>query len=551
MLYFLTLLTFADCPNPEPFKEVFWGDLHVHTVHSLDASLQGTKQTHQQAYAFAKGEIETNGQRLGIPLDFVAITDHAEFLGELDICSDFNLKGYDSMACRLYRSHPRTAFVLLNSTLSKSPKGTPAVVERWRMCRRDGVECAERAQHVWTELNQVAEENNDPCSFTTFPAYEWSASPKTNNLHRNILFLNAEIPTRPISYFDQPTPEQLWNALDEECSGSCDYLSIPHNSNLSGGRMFASFEQVSEDGLQEYARLRLEHEPLVEIFQHKGASECSPYGPDEECLFEYVPFNNLIADRYNGWLTQKPSEQDFVRWALKEGLVFEYHTELNPYRNGFVASTDTHLGTPGLVEEEMFVGHGGAGESSSEGLVDSPYFNPGGLTGVWAVENTREAIFHALKNREVYGTSGPRIELRFFATSQPIDAECGTDEWLTEAYQGTAMGGIGTGLRFFHVWVKPDEQSNPIQHIQIVRGWLDGTEAQEHVYSVPSKNEGLECITWEAHRISSERAFYYARVLETPTKRWSANICENEVWPDSIEQLVQERAWSSPIWIQD
>ena len=184
--------------------------------------------------------------------------------------------------------------------------------------------------------------------------------------------------------------------------------------------MFASHDELDEDTLQEYARQRLEHEPLVEIFQHKGSSECSPYGPDEECLFEYIPFNNLIADRYNGWLTQKPSDQDFVRSALKEGLVFEYHTELNPYRYGFVASTDTHLGTPGLVDEDMFMGHGGAGESSSEGLVDSPYFNPGGLTGVWAPENTRKAIFNALKNREVYGTSGPRIELRFFATATPI-----------------------------------------------------------------------------------------------------------------------------------
>ena len=149
--------------------------------------------------------------------------------------------------------------------------------------------------------------------------------PKQVIFIETFLFLNATTPLRPVSYFDQPTPEQLWEALDEECAGACDYLSIPHNSNLSGGRMFAAYDELDEDTLQEYARQELEHEPLVEIFQHKGSSECSPYGPDEECLFEYVPFNNLIADRYNGWLTQKPSEQDFVRWALKEGLVFEYH----------------------------------------------------------------------------------------------------------------------------------------------------------------------------------------------------------------------------------
>ena len=151
----------------------------------------------------------------------------------------------------------------------------------------------------------------------------------------------------------------------------------------------------------------------------------------------------------------------------------------------------------------------------------------------------------------MYGTSGPRIELRFFATATPIDAECGTDEWLAEAYEGTAMGGVGTGHRFFHVWVKPDERSNPIQHIQIVRGWLDGTDPQEKVYSVPSENEGLECLTWEAPRTSTEMAFYYVRVLEVPTQRWSANSCEREACPDSIEQLVQERAWSSPIWIRN
>jgi hypothetical protein len=551
MLYFIVSLAIAECPNAEPLKSVFWGDLHVHTAHSLDASLQGTTQTHQQAYAFAKGEIETQGQRLLVPLDFVAITDHAEFLGEIDICSDPNQQGYKSLSCRLYRSHSRAAFILLNSTLSKSPKGDPLSLERWRMCRREGVECDQRAIATWAEMQSVAEGNNEPCSFTTFHAYEWSASPKTNNLHRNIVFMNRETPKRPISYFDQPTPEQLWDALDDECIWPCDYLSIPHNSNLSGGRMFVPYSEGDEEELRQYARKRIEHEPLIEIFQHKGSSECSPFGPDEQCTFEYVPFNNLIADRYNGRLTQTPTDQDFVRWALKEGLVFEYHTELNPYMYGFVSSTDTHLGTPGLVDEEQFVGHGGAGESSEDGLVDSPYFNPGGLTGVWATENTRASLFTALKNREVYGTSGPRIELRFFATNTANDATCGSDDWLHNAYQGTSMGGTGDGYSFFHVWVSPDEDSNPIQDIQIIKGWLDGTKPEETIYSVKSKNSGLECISWEDPDPSSGLSFYYARVLEEPSARWSVSECQQETCPDSIQQLIQERAWSSPIWIHN
>ena len=563
-VYWLSFLSLsmAECPHYQETRSVFWGDLHVHTAHSLDAALQGTLTSHQQAYDFAKGQpVRLGGQKenqLERALDFVAITDHAEFFGETQICTDNNREGYSSVTCRLYRNHPSLAFLFLNAKLSQQPKGNPAQVRRLRLCNKRGVDCGGVAEEVWLEQNRLAASNNQHCTFTTFPAYEWSASPRTQNLHRNIIFQSDQVPSRAISYFDSPTPIQLWSALDQACVDGCSYISIPHNSNLCSGKMFLPYREEDKEALVIQAQHHADHEFLVEIFQHKGSSECYPTLTDEHCSFEYLPFNNLIADRYDGFLTKQPTEQDFVRTALKEGLLYQENGIVNPYQLGFVAATDTHLGAPGLVEEETFTGHGGAGSSSEdpgEGLPDSPYFNGGGLTAVWAEENTRASLFASFQRREVYGTSGPRISLRFFATSRKIEGDCGTTEWLREAYQsGTPMGGEieNSGDIHFYILTEKDALSSGLETAQIIKGWIDEGETKEKIYSLALlDNQARHCLHWQDPDATQGRAFYYVRVLEKERPRWSKEACAKNRCPEMISDMIQERAWSSPIWLHD
>ena len=370
-----------------------------------------------------------------------------------------------------------------------------------------------------------------------------------------MIFGNEHTPTRATSYFDSPTAPQLWDSLDQTCTDACEYITIPHNSNLSAGKMFLPYQKEDHD-LINYAHLRAEHEPLVEIFQHKGSSECYPTQSDEFCSFEYLPFNNLIADRYDGFLTNPPSEQDFLRSVLKQGLIYEANGLPNPHKFGFVASTDTHLGAAGMVNEEEFIGHGGAGKASSNSgsLADSPYFNPGGLTAVWAEENSRGAIFSAFQQREVYGTSGPRISLRFFATREKLQGTCGSKEWLEQAYKkGVPMGGEleKHDDTHFYILVSQDPLSQPLERVQLIKAWLeDGTTKEEIDSLILSPAQTTHCLRWQDPSPPTNTAFYYARVLEKPSPRWSKKACQTNPCPDEIPEMIQERAWSSPIWIE-
>ncbi len=224
-----------------------------------------------------------------------------------------------------------------------------------------------------------------------------------------------------MSYVEYPRPENLWRALDSYCNddNNCASLTIPHNSNMSGDILFRREKIILgyTDFDEEYVSLRNRYEPLIEIFQHKGDSECSRTA-DEFCGFEKFPFDNLIADRYSGYLTKEPGVNSFVRSALKSGLELENQWGTNPFKYGVVASTDTHLGTPGLVDENNYPGHGGAGADNGEqivaGLSDLISFGPGGLAILWAEENSRDYLFDAMRRREAQGTSGPRILLRMY-----------------------------------------------------------------------------------------------------------------------------------------
>ena len=616
-----------DCDTVDALRQPFFGDLHVHTSRSLDADMQGTRLDPDEAYLFAKGQTvdiqpyDENGNALRTltidrPLDFAMVSDHAEFFGESSICEETNpppqglVAEYNSPTCVSYRRRTEDDFEIINSQLSKLPNLATGLVARHAdVCGEDGQTCFDESITFWNEIQQATDSAYDrtsACTFTTFVGYEWTGSPEGKNLHRNIVFQNATVPTRPTSYFEAPYIESLWDALENDCTASgsgCDFLTIPHNSNLSTGLFFKDQDRNGQPYDQALALRRQTHEPLIEVMQHKGQSECSTTSSpaDELCGFEVLTYNNLAGPALG--VHFPPKDKDYIREALKKGLAMEQDLGANPFKHGMIGSTDTHLGTPGAVAEEGYPGHGGAGTPAREGLpsglVDIPDFNPGGLTVLWAEENSRESLFAAMRRREAYATSGTRPVVRFFGGFGLDPTLCSSSTQIEDAdAQGVPMGSDlppfvqGESPRFFVSAIKDSGTINQpgidLQRIQIVKGWVDANgDPHELVYEVagdPENGATVDintcepqgagfaelCSVWTDPDFDpSERAFYYARVLENPTCRWTKfqcnaggvdcsvpatfapgsgfeGCCDGELpaFPDTI----QERAWTSPIW---
>ena len=606
----------AACTDYEALRRPFFGDLHVHTALSLDASTQGTRNRPADAYRFARGErigiqpYDRDGQplrelRLARPLDFAAVTDHAELLGEAHICSSPGLDGYDAWICRIYRDYPRVAFFVLNFRASRGDAAEPPT--RFDFCGAGGERCLEAARTPWREIREAAEAAYDrgpECRFTSLVGYEWTgAAGPGNNLHRNVIFRNAVVPDLPSSFIDTPAPELLWRKLRETCIAAgtgCDALVIPHNSNLSGGRMFATVNANGSPMTADVARLNAELEPLVEVMQHKGSSECmrGVDTADELCSFETLEMNNFNG-RYVPYLAEKPVPRQFVRSILREGLVQEARIGVNPFKFGIVASTDTHLGASGAVEEDAeYKGNGGAGTPARDevpkGLPDAWDFNPGGLAVIWAEENSRDALFAALRRKEVYGTSGTRHVVRFFGGYGYGDDLCTRSDLAARGYAGgVPMGGdlpappAGGAPRFVVSALRDPgterQAGTKLQRLQVVKGWLgrDGV-THERVYDVagdPANTASVDrasceprgpgadalCAVWTDPAFDpAERAVWYARVVENPTCRWTTRACNAggvrcedpaTVGPGfeaccepKVPKTVQERSWTSPIW---
>lgn len=614
-------------PNPAGFcrgfnadRNPYFGDLHVHTKYSLDASTQGTSLSPHDAYRFALGERvgiqphDANGMplrftQLARPLDFAAVTDHAEFFGETEICTNPIYLEYNSPECQFYRRDPDNAFIVFNAQLSGV--GTPTAdggktVNRFAYCGPGGATCLAAARTPWQDVQAAAEsfyDRSPDCRFTSFVAYEWTGSPASNSLHRNVVFKTEKVPMLPISFFDAAAPQFLWKGLAEQCKTAegCDYLTIAHNSNLAGGTYFQTTDDSGAPYDRAFAEARQRNEPMAEIYQHKGQSEClNTMGAgmtDEACGFELLPYNSLVGDRFGGVGTAPPVERDFLREALKEGLLKEQQLGANPFKYGFIGSSDTHIATPGNVAETPFPGHGGNGAGARtelpKGLTEAIEYSPGGLAVLWAEENTRESLWAALKRKEAYGTSGTRPIVRFFGGfNLPTDL-CQQGLARRGYALGVPMGGdlgaapAGAKLRFAVSALRDPgaagDRSQPLQQLQIIKGWVDANGAkQERVLTVAGDpNNGATvnlsdcstngagfaslCTVWEDASFNpNEAAFYYARVLENPSCRWSTLQCNaggvDCARPETVTEgfedccnadypkTIQERAWTSPIW---
>ena len=593
--------TQAPCPDRDPMRRVYWGDLHVHTALSMDAWIFQTRSRPADAYRFARGEsirlapLDENGKgtrpvKINRPLDFAAVTDHANSMGGVRLCTTPGSAVYDSEICVRYRRPFRPGGL---------KEGAADIVERTTslasepLCGPGGGRCRDGLLEAWQETQLAAAKANDRCAFTTFVAYEYTATPKMTKIHRNIIFRGETVPEVPISFDDEPTARGLWNQLDRQCIDAgtgCDVLSIPHNANLSNGQLFTVEKPEGSTRAQqaEWAAQRKRLEPVVEMIQKKGESECRAglwkvLGADEDCDFEKIraadPFEDCEDGKGWGALgrTGCVSRLDYARYALIEGLREEERIGVNPYAFGMIGATDIHTGNPGPTEEW---------ETDALMRFPQPGNTTGGLAGVWAEENTREAIFDALRRREVYATSGPRMTVRMFAGwDLPADL-CGRANALSTAdAQGVPMGsdlparsGQKTGPRFYVSALRdPGSESHPgglLQRVQIVKGWAgaDGTFHQQVVDAVGNPDNGASvdtdtctpkgpgstslCAVWQDPSFDpAQRAVYYARVLENPSCRASGWMCrpglENrprECDDPALPMTTQERAWTSPVW---
>ena len=603
------------CAVYEPLRQPYFGDLHVHTGLSLDAATQGTRNRPRDAYRFARGEeiglqpFAADGTprrrvRIDRPLDFAAVTDHSEFLGELRTCTTESLPGYNWPACVLYRNWPALAFFVLNSQVSD--RDSPS---RSAFCGEEGRDCEAAALAPWNEIREAADEaydDSEACSFTSFVGYEWTAAPLGRNLHRNVIFRGNKGPKLPVSSLDVGPVRDLWRELDRLCvkKQGCEWLAIPHNSNLSGGLLFLPEQEDGQPFTEAYVKARAQAEPLAEITQHKGDSECrlGVGTEDEACTFEQLPYDNFSSKfaKFDPNKGTGPTSTSFVRNALHSGLALEKKFGTNPFRFGLIGSTDTHLGTPGLVREKGHQGHGGAGTPNSVrlpiGLPDDVEFSPGGLAVLWAEENSRDALFSAMRRREAYSTTGPRMVVRFFGGFDlPADL-CQRQNLVATAYgKGVPMGGIlitsamgarSSAPRFaVHALRDPGiagAPGAPLESLQIVKGWLDGDTLHEQVYDlvdVPTEALDAEtcvvgpggadalCQVWSDPDFDpAQAAVYYARVLEVPTCRWTTFLCNEarvrcddpatvgegfeECCNPAFPKTIQERAVTSPIWFE-
>lgn len=583
-------------------REVFWGDTHVHTTLSPDANLFGNKKlTPDDAYRFAKGEVVTghNGMdvRLRRPLDFLVVTDHAEYLGVLPAIAaqDPVLLSTDTGA-RWVKALAEKDHAVVFGEFAQSLLGN-----------KDLIRSREFQQSVWDRVVENADRHNAPGHFTAFVGYEYTSTTGGDNLHRNVIFREGGDRARgivPFSSFDSDNPEDLWMFLaryEKDSGGSV--LAIPHNSNLSGGLMFRLEDTAGKPITREYATRRAYFEPLVEATQYKGDSETHPYLSPEDEFADYETWDAANIGM------QKKHEDDwfpheYVRSALKLGLGLQAELGTNPYKFGLIGSTDAHTALA-AGDERDYWGKMTRTEPGPERWkrplfetrADPPatavppieewQMAASGYAAVWATENTREAIFDAMRRKETYATTGPRMTVRFFGGFAFGDRDAFAGDLAARGYEkGVPMGGdLGNapkgGSPSFLISALKDPDGANLDRVQVVKGWRTADGAlNEKVYDVAladgrepgadgkapavgntvdpetatydnSIGDAALTTVWQDPDFDpGQQAFYYARVIEIPTPRWTAYDAQRFGFdlPDEVPDTTQERAYTSAIW---
>jgi hypothetical protein len=597
----LTVLVVAAAPgvafgqkrnNPE--RNCYFGDTHAHSMLSGDAFGFGNRLMPDNAYRFARGEEagHTGGYKVKLkaPLDFFMMTDHSEMIGIAQIATTKGSAMYDTAMGKDLRDPDKKKGGARFLFAMQAAAGSGVYPEGYSPAAIAG---------VWKSIVATADKYYEPGRFTTFAAFEWSSMPDGENLHRNVIFRDTtKVPDLPFSAMDSTKVEHLWTYLEAERAKGHDNLAIPHNGNLSNGRMFRLVDSWGAPIDAEYAKRRMENEPLFEIMQLKGVSETTPsFAPtDEFADFELLPYS------LHTWQRVEQQQTSYVREAFKFGLRFQQTIGVNPFKYGLEGGGDDH-GSAHTWEEFNY--HGGHAllddtpKTRLHGTIPVPGAAPqicaqlsaGGITGLWAESNTREAIFDALQRKETFGSSGVRIKPRFFASwDYPTDL-LKQKNWIKTAYaEGVPMGGDLTGdptgmpkarTPVFVVHAVRDPNSAPLQRIQIIKGWTKNGEMYEKIYDVacsdggkpdpkthrwagngakvdmntlkPDETKGdaeLSAVWTDPAFDMTVPAFYYMRVIENPVARWSTYDAKQlGVKPlDIVPTTIQERVWTSPIW---
>lgn len=594
---------YAPYNNDNYPKNVYFGDTHLHTSYSTDAGLFANTIGPDEAYRFAKGQEVTSSTgiktRLLRPLDFLVVSDHAENLG---------------LAPMIYENNPMVMNHPWGKKIAKLVKagelGKAYAMWGARVTASDDPFAGntKMAKSMWKRNIDAAEKYNEPGKFTAFIGYEWTSSPKGRNLHRNIIFRNngeVAIKSLPYSAYDSEDPEKLWEYMQNlEKTTGAKVLAIPHNGNLSNGLMFDDITLTSKKPIDaDYATRRMRWEPIYEVTQMKGDGEANPkLSPNDEFAdFETWDKGSFAAAKEKGMI-----EKEYAREAYKRGLQYEAKLGVNPFKFGMVGSSDSHTSLA-TTSEDNFFGKVSAVEPTAQpirfdemiaGWLPDPkgrdysvyarHTSAAGLAAVWAQENTRESIWDSMKRKEVFATTGTRMKVRVFAGWNFIKADINRADFANNGYKhGVPMGSDlnqapkGKIPKFLIKALRDPDWAN-LDRIQIIKGWTDSNgKTYEKVYDIAVSdgrtiNADGKCITPVGNTVNekeayyensigsptleafwmdpdfdaSQRAFYYVRVLEIPTPRWTTYDAKyfNVQRPKDEPVSIQERAYTSPIW---
>lgn len=587
----------AEPPPPKPATEavatgqLLWGDLHIHTSYSTDAYVLGVRAVPDDAYVFARGGTIEHAAgypiRISRPLDFAAVTDHSEYLGaaRADDSSTLPLDTR-SLRERLMNDSPLSITLALLQIM-RGVKGLQRFSE--------SEEAWTIGLDAWQTMIESAESHYEPGVFTTFVGYEWSSMPADQNLHRNVIYKNTNVPDFPFSSLDSENPEDLWDSLDAQRAAGMEMLAIPHNGNVSNGLMYDRAQYDGSPMTADYARQRNRNEPLSEILQIKGTSETHPMLSPQDEFANFELMTTLLSASGD----ESAPRGSYARDALRMGLEMSHSEGFNPYRFGVIGSSDSHNASSSVEEGNH---HGklplmdgtaairlGLTSVLPQSMQRSRRWGAAGLAAVWAETNTREAIFEALERRETYATSGPRIRLRFFGSFEFSPSLLQSPQLLKLAYeQGVPMGGVLAGgatqssaeeAPRFAVWAEKDPEGANLDRLQVIKGWVDSSgRSQEKIFDIALSDEGRRQVDGSVAPVGNtvnvasatysnsigapvlrvlwqdpdfdpaQQAFYYARAIEIPTPRWSTYDARRLQVEAPSPTSLQERAISSAIF---